>query len=92
MSKKAGFADLVAARRSGVRMTDKLEERLAAEKPMFKELNDEEYRKVVVERRKQSRFVVGKSELPTPPRVCVCVCVPMCPCAHVSIALGVGGT
>lgn len=73
MSKKAGFADLVAARRSGVRMTDKLEERLAAEKPMFKELNDEEYRKVVVERRKQSRFVVGKSELPTPPGGGTCI-------------------
>ena len=61
MSKKAGFADLVAARRSGVRMTDKLEERLAAPQSMFEELTEDQYRKRVEDRRKQSRFVVGKS-------------------------------
>ena len=43
-------------------MTDKLEERLAAPQSMFEELTEDQYRKRVEDRRKQSQFVVGKSE------------------------------
>ena len=60
MASKKGLQALLAARRLGVRQTDGLDEKLKSA-PVFEEVDEEKYRKVVEERRKQGRFVVGKS-------------------------------
>ena len=57
--KAAAMERMAAARRTGVRVTD---ERQFEDASMFEEVTDEQYRKIVQERRKQKAFVVGKGE------------------------------
>ena len=56
--KAAALARMAASRRTGVRMSEAVQE-FELEKPIFEELDDDAYRKLVSDRRKQKSFVVG---------------------------------